>query len=379
MSLEVIPLLGIPEVEPGDDLAELLAPSLAANAASDGDVLVVTQKVVSKAEGRIVPADERDAWIARESAAIVARRGDLLITRTRHGLVCANAGVDASNVREGFLTLLPEDADASAERLGKELAARLALGSLGVVVSDTFGRPWREGVVDVAIGCAGLPAVVDLRGTPDAHGRALETTVVALADAVAAAAGLVMTKADAIPAALVRGLPVVAPAPPGRAVDLIRRPEDDLFRESTLEAVSSARATVSFGAGSLPGGALEDAIGAVTGDVEGRWAFLVLSSAEARLRVLGTIPPAVGRRLEAAGALVVPILRSEPATRVGTLLDGGAAIGRLLVALRARGLGAAWDPDVEVDADGIRSALQLDDAWRPLGVVGVGPADAPAR
>jgi coenzyme F420-0:L-glutamate ligase/coenzyme F420-1:gamma-L-glutamate ligase len=374
VSLEVIPVLGIPEVEPGDDLAGLLAPSLAANAASDGDVVVVTQKVVSKAEGRIVPADERDAWIARETAAIVARRGELVITRTRHGFVCANAGVDASNVREGFLTLLPEDADASAERLSKELAARLDLGSLGVVVSDTFGRPWREGVVDVAIGCAGLPALVDLRGTPDARGRALETTVVALADAVAAAAGLVMTKAGGIPAALVRGLPAVASAPPGRAADLIRRPQDDLFRESALEAVSSARATGSFGAGPLPDGALEEAIEAAIDDGE-RSAFVVLSSPEARRRLLGTLTPAGRRALEPAQALVVPTVRSDAASAHATFLDGGAAIGRLLVALRGRHLAAAWDPALAIDPEAIRSALGLDDPWRSLGVVGVGPPD----
>ena len=163
MTIELIPLEGLPEIEPGDDLAALLEPSLAANAASDGDVVAITQKVVSKAEGRIVPAEDRAAWIERESVGVVARRGDLVITRTRHGFVCANAGVDASNVREGFLTLLPEDPDASAERLQKELSARLGLTHLGVVITDTFGRPWREGVVDVAIGCAGLPP---LHGPP---------------------------------------------------------------------------------------------------------------------------------------------------------------------------------------------------------------------
>jgi len=374
VNLEVIPLLGVPEVEPGDDLAELLAPSLAAKAAGDGDVVVVTQKIVSKAEGKIVPADERDVWIARETAAVVARRGEVVITRTRHGFVCANAGVDASNVREGFLTLLPEDADASAERLSKELAARLDLGSLAVVVSDTFGRPWREGVVDVAIGCAGLPAVVDLRGTPDALGRPLETTVVALADAVAAAAGLVMTKADRIPAALVRGFPAVAPAAPGRAADLIRRPEDDLFRESALQAVTSARATGSFGDGPLPDGALEEAIEAAIDGGEERAAFVVLSSPEARRRLLASLTPAGRRMLEPARALVVPTVRAGAASADATLLEGGAAIGRLLVALRGRHLAGAWDAEAEIDRSVIRSAIELPDAWRPLGVVGVGPA-----
>ncbi|HEV2951727.1 MAG TPA: coenzyme F420-0:L-glutamate ligase, partial [Actinomycetota bacterium] len=163
MTIELIPLEGLPEVEPGDDLAALLEPALAAKAASDGDVVAVTQKIVSKAEGRMVPGEDRAAWVRRETVDVVARRGDLVITRTRHGFVCANAGVDASNVREGFLTLLPEDPDASAQRLQKELSARLGLSRLGVVITDTFGRPWREGVVDVAIGCAGLPALVDLR------------------------------------------------------------------------------------------------------------------------------------------------------------------------------------------------------------------------
>ena len=208
MTIELIPLEGLPEIEPGDDLAGLLEPLLAANAASDGDVVAITQKVVSKAEGRIVPAEDRASWIERESVGVVARRGDLVITRTRHGFVCANAGVDASNVRDGFLTLLPEDPDASAERLQKDLSARLGLTHLGVVITDTFGRPWREGVVDVAIGCAGLPPLLDLRGTVDDRGHQLETTVVAFADAVAAASGLVMTKTARVPAALVRGLDV---------------------------------------------------------------------------------------------------------------------------------------------------------------------------
>ncbi|HEX6399473.1 MAG TPA: coenzyme F420-0:L-glutamate ligase, partial [Actinomycetota bacterium] len=194
MTVEILPLEGLPEVSPGDDLATLLEPPLRPLAPRDGDVLVVTQKIVSKAERRLVPASDRAGWIERESDEVVARRGDLLIARTRHGFVCANAGVDASNVPAGLLTLLPEDPDASAERLRVDLGARLGPVDLGVVITDTFGRPWREGVVDVAIGCAGLAPLVDLRGTADDRGRALDTTVVALADAVAAAGGLVMTK-----------------------------------------------------------------------------------------------------------------------------------------------------------------------------------------
>jgi coenzyme F420-0:L-glutamate ligase/coenzyme F420-1:gamma-L-glutamate ligase len=379
MSVEVIPLRGIPEVEPGDDLATLLEAPLAANAASEGDVVVVTQKIVSKAEGRIVPSAERDAAIARETTTVVARRGDLVITRTRHGFVCAAAGVDASNVRAGFLTLLPEDPDGSAERLQKELTARLGLERFGVVVSDTFGRPWREGVIDVSIGCAGLPAIVDLRGTTDAHGRELETTVVAFADAIAAAAGLVMTKADGIPAALVRGLPAdLSEAPSGRVADLIRRPEDDLFLESALVAVASSRPTGMFGPGEIPAGALEEAIEAAIEATAGRSSFVVLASEASRRRLLSTMPSADPSVFDTAAALLVPIVRSSPDAGDASALDGGAAIGRLLVALRARHLAASWDARLPFDPDAIRSALDLDRSWRPAGVVGVGPAAVPA-
>jgi coenzyme F420-0:L-glutamate ligase/coenzyme F420-1:gamma-L-glutamate ligase len=189
VTVQLIPIHGVPEVRPGDDLAAVLEPRLRAAAIRDGDALAVTQKIVSKAEGRLVPDGERAAWIERETVDVVARRGDLVIARTRHGFVCANAGVDASNVPAGLLSLLPEDPDASAERLSKELGASLGLEHLPVVVTDTFGRPWREGVVDVAIGCAGLAPLLDLRGSADDRGRALETTVVALAVAGAGGGG----------------------------------------------------------------------------------------------------------------------------------------------------------------------------------------------
>lgn len=231
MTVEILPVEGLPEVGPGDDLGSILVSPLRRLGARDGDVIAVTQKIVSKAEGRLVPADERATWLERESTRVVARRGDLVIARTRHGFVCANAGIDASNVPSGLLSLLPEDPDESAEQLRTDLAARLGLGRLGVVITDTFGRAWREGVVDVAIGCAGLPALLDLRGTADDQGRALETTVIAFADAVAAATGLVMTKTARVPAALVRGLaPTLQDALPTPARTLVRRPEDDLFR-----------------------------------------------------------------------------------------------------------------------------------------------------
>jgi coenzyme F420-0:L-glutamate ligase/coenzyme F420-1:gamma-L-glutamate ligase len=234
VGVEVHPVPGLPEVRAGDDLVALIRTALAEHgpALADGDVVVVTQKVVSKAEGRVVPEqpDGKAAWVAREARRIVARRGDLVIAETRHGFVCANAGVDASNVPPGTLSLLPEDPDRSAERLRASLE-RATGARLGVVITDTFGRPWRRGLVNVAIGCAGLPSLVDLRGTADAGGRPLEVTVVALADEIAAASGLVMGKSDGVPVAVVRG--VALDGDPAPAAAMIRPPEEDLFRTSS--------------------------------------------------------------------------------------------------------------------------------------------------
>ncbi len=234
--IEIWPVEGLPEIVHDDDLAAMLAEPLRSMGARDADVVAVTQKIVSKAEGRVVPdgGDGRSVWVTRETRRVVARRGDLIIAETHHGFVCANAGVDASNVEEGFVSLLPVDPDASAEALRASLAQRLGLSRLGVVITDTFGRPWRNGLVNVAIGCAGLPAIIDLRGNADHHGRALEVTVVALADEVAAASGLVMGKSARVPVALIRGVDLTAGAP-GRAVDLIRAPDEDLFREGVIE------------------------------------------------------------------------------------------------------------------------------------------------
>jgi dehydro coenzyme F420 reductase / coenzyme F420-0:L-glutamate ligase / coenzyme F420-1:gamma-L-glutamate ligase len=377
VTVELIPLQGLPEVRPGDDLAAMLEPALAANAASDGDVVVITQKVVSKAEGRVVPSDDRAGWIDRETVGVVARRGDLVIARTRHGFVCANAGVDASNIRTGFLTLLPEDPDASAERLQKELLAGLGLSRLGVVITDTFGRPWREGVLDVAIGCAGLAPLVDLRGTTDDRGRLLETTVVAFADAVAAASGLVMTKTGRVPAALVRGLEATpGGAPPGPARALVRAAEEDLFRESTMVALSSTRRSRSFAVGSVPREAVEDAVrtacAAASGD---RWLFVVLDSPASRRRLLLATGASERAALEAAPVLIVPCMNrrdghEEPDQRL--LLSGGAGIRNLVLALHAQHLGWSWDPGIAFEPDRVREALALDDGWLPLGVVAAG-------
>jgi len=230
--LQVVPIVGVPEIEPGADLAGILADAALAHGLRDGDCLVVTQKVVSKAEGRLVDVDlgdpeSRRRLIESESVRVLRRRDELLITETPHGFVCANAGVDFSNVPGGRAALLPVDPDRSARRFRDVLIGRGVTAA--VVISDTFGRPWRQGVCDVAIGVAGLRAVVDLRGTADAVGRELQATEVAIADEVAEAAELVMGKDRSVPAAFVRGLD---PAwfGDGSAASLVRPPRDDLFR-----------------------------------------------------------------------------------------------------------------------------------------------------
>jgi coenzyme F420-0:L-glutamate ligase/coenzyme F420-1:gamma-L-glutamate ligase len=239
--LRIIPVRGLPEVRAGDDLAALIAGAVDL---ADGDVVVVAQKVVSKAEGRVVRLDELEPSerarelagdedprkleaILREAAEIVRVRPPLVITRTRHGFTCASAGVDASNAPErGMLVLLPVDPDASARHL-RERFRKLVGAEVGVIVSDSFGRPWRAGTTDVALGAAGVDVLRDLRGTRDRIGYELRSTQIAVADELAGAAELVMGKADGIPAAVVRGVSVGGD---GDARELVIPPDRDLFR-----------------------------------------------------------------------------------------------------------------------------------------------------
>jgi coenzyme F420-0:L-glutamate ligase/coenzyme F420-1:gamma-L-glutamate ligase len=230
--LEVFAVEGIPEVRAGDDLAGLIAaaePSL-----QDGDVVVVTQKVVSKAEDAMVRIDQADprghkAIVEDQSVRIVRRRGDLIISETKHGFICANAGVDLSNVEDGWAALLPEDSDRSARRIRDGLRAALGV-EVAVIVSDTFGRPWRRGLTDVAIGCAGIRAIVDLRGTPDSLGRELQVTEVCVVDELASAAELVMGKATGVAAAVVRGVDAAWLGRGEVHAEVVRPPQEDLFR-----------------------------------------------------------------------------------------------------------------------------------------------------
>ena len=227
---------GIGEITPQDQLGKLIAEACRQEPngpLQNNDVLVVTQKIVSKAEGRLVPIDASDPLshkqlVEDEAVRIVRRRGDLIITETRHGFVCANSGIDLSNVERGYAALLPIDSDKSARRIRDVISATLGV-SVGVIVSDTFGRPWRKGLTDVAIGVAGIAGVVDLRGTPDSLGRIMQVTEVAVADELASAAELVMGKSSGIPVAVIRG----ADETWFRNSDineLVRPPQEDLFR-----------------------------------------------------------------------------------------------------------------------------------------------------
>jgi coenzyme F420-0:L-glutamate ligase/coenzyme F420-1:gamma-L-glutamate ligase len=411
--VELIPVEGLPEIRPGDDLVVLLAPELEALGVRDGDVVAVTQKIVSKAEGRMV-ADEgegRSAWIERETTRVVARRGDLVISETRHGFVCANAGVDASNVAGGFVTLLPEDPDGSAEHLRAGLEERLGV-SLAVVITDTFGRAWRRGLVNVAIGCAGLPAIVDLRGTTDHEGKLLEATMVALADEVAAASGLVMGKTANVPVAIVRG--VAAEAPPSPASELVRPADEDMFRESPLLSVSARRTIRAFGEGEVPREAVEEAVrAACTAPAPHHtrpWRFTALTSPAAKRSLLAAMAEAwradllgdrtsqetIERRLSksdavlgAAPMLIVPWVTFAGSHTYGDaerahaeqemfLLSAGAAIQNLLLALHAQGVASCWISSTLFCQEETRAVLGMGDEWSALGIVAAGRMPAGA-
>ena len=247
-SLEVFPVLGLPEIQPGDDLAAMLLNACKKQRLGirTGDIFVVAHKIVSKAEGRIValnsvnPSEQSIQWageynkdphlfqlILNETQRIVRMDRGVIISETRHGFVCANAGVDTSNVPEGHAILLPKDPDRSARDLQKRLTKQSGV-FVGIIVSDTFGRPWREGIVNVALGVAGLPALDDYRGRRDRMGKTMQATLIARADEIACAAELVMGKSRGVPIALVRGLNYSSRSGSGR--QLLRSPERDLFR-----------------------------------------------------------------------------------------------------------------------------------------------------
>jgi coenzyme F420-0:L-glutamate ligase / coenzyme F420-1:gamma-L-glutamate ligase len=402
---------GLPEISPGADLARLIgdaAPDL-----RSGDIVVVTSKIISKAEGRVIRAD-RERAIDAEAVRVVARRGPTRIAETRHGLVLAAAGVDASNTAPGTVVLLPEDPDGSARRLRKALAGRRGV-SVGVVITDTMGRPWRVGQTDTAIGAAGLAPLRDHRGQPDTFGTTMEVTIAAVADEIAAAADLVKGKTAQVPVAIVRGLAelVTESDGPGAAA-LVRPAAEDMFRLGAADVLPARRTVREFTAEAVDPEAIRRAIAAaLTAPAPHHsepWRFAVVESPRARTALLddmlaawtadlrgdGFTEEQIARRtrrgepLRRAPLIIVPCLvaeaahrypdqRRSAAERAMFLVAMGAAVQNLLVALAVEGLGSCWVSSTLFCPEVAAGALGLPSDWEPMGAVGVGHPAAPAR
>jgi len=410
MNVTVTPVEGMPEVTAGADLAGLIAE--AATGLADGDILVITSKIVSKAEGRVVRADREQA-IDAESVRLVARRGPTRIVETRQGLVLAAAGVDASNTPPGTVVLLPEDPDGSARRLRKALMDRLGV-RLGVVVTDTLGRPWRAGQTDAAIGVAGVAPLRDYRGTADTFGMALEVSVAAVADELAGAGDLVKGKAAGIPVAVVRGLADLVTETDGPGAQALIRPAaEDMFRYGSADVLAARRTVRDFTGDPVdPAAVTRAVVAAVTAPAPHHstpWRFVVLESAAARTALLddmlaawitdlrgdGFTEDQIARRvrrgepLRRAPLLIVPCLHAEAAHRYPDdrrnaaeremfLVAMGAAVQNLLVALAVEGLGSCWVSSTMFCRPVVTKALGLPPEWEPMGAVGVGHPAAPA-
>jgi coenzyme F420-0:L-glutamate ligase/coenzyme F420-1:gamma-L-glutamate ligase len=412
--VEVSGISGIPEVSPGDDLASLIADAAASNGLGllDGDILVVTSKIVSKAEGLIARSSREDA-ITAERVRVVARRGPTTIAQTRHGFVMAAAGVDESNTEPGTVVLLPPDPDESARGLRKALRDRLGV-RLGVIVTDTMGRAWRSGQTDTAIGAAGVLPARDHRGEMDTFGNTLEVTVAAIADEIAAAGDLVKGKALQIPVALVRGLPGLltdADGPGARA--LIRDPAEDMFRLGAADVIPARRTVRSFTDEPVDTEAVRRAIAAaVTAPAPHHsepWRFVVVLSEPARTALLDAMLAAwiddlrrdgfteeqISRRtkrglpLREAPLIVVPCLemsaahaypdeRRSRAEQAMFTVAIGAAVENFLVALAVENLGSAWISSALFCQDVAAAALELPEGWLPMGAIAIGhPGGSP--
>jgi coenzyme F420-0:L-glutamate ligase / coenzyme F420-1:gamma-L-glutamate ligase len=408
--IQITGVTGLPEVTEGTDLAQLI--EAAVPDLRDGDILVVTSKVISKAEGRLVAMDREQA-IDAEMVRLVAQRGPARIVETRHGLVMAAAGVDNSNTPPGTVALLPVDPDASARRLRKDLAGRLDR-QIGVVITDTLGRPWRIGQTDAAIGAAGITPVRDHRGQHDSFGNLLEVTLTAVADEIAAAADLVKGKTGGVPVAVLRGLAefVTTGDGPGAAA-LIRPPAEDMFRFGSVDVPLARRTVREFSAQPVDGDAVRRAIdAALTAPAPHHsvpWRFAVVESAGARRELLdamlaawradltadGMTTEQIERRvrrgepLRRAPLIIVPCLvadaahdypdeRRSAAERAMFLVSMGAGVQNLLVSLAAQGLGSCWVSSTLFCPEVAAGALGLPPDWEPMGAVGVGHPASPA-
>jgi coenzyme F420-0:L-glutamate ligase / coenzyme F420-1:gamma-L-glutamate ligase len=417
MRIEVFGVEGLPEIEGDTDLATLIADR---STVRDGDVVVVTSKVISKAEGRVVevdPADRERArreWAERETVRVVARRDDLIIAETAGGFVCANAGVDGSNLPPDRLALLPLDPDGSAERLRAGLKQRGA--DVGVVISDTFGRAWRVGQTNVAVGVAGVAAVRDHRGDKDTYGSLLEATVIAVADEIAGAAELVMGKTEGVPVAIVRGLPVTAFGE-STARELLRPAGEDLFRTGAMETIELRRSVRAFARRAVPREVVERAVAAAAtapsphgSRAPKPWRFVWLRNETPRGRFLEVMENAwrvdlqsdrtpedvvterVGRSRRLLGEAPVllacftslahadryPDARRLLAEREMFLASTGAALQNLMLALSAQGVGSCWLSTSLFCGEESVEALGLGAEWQAVGCVIAGyPAEQP--
>ncbi|MFD0734195.1 coenzyme F420-0:L-glutamate ligase [Planotetraspora mira] len=412
VAITITGIPGLPEVQAGDDIARLVAKAVPA--LEDGDVLVVTSKIVSKAEGRVREGDSRTAAIEEETVRVVARRGDTVIAQTRHGFVMAAAGVDASNTSPGTILLLPEDPDGSARRIRDGLRETLGV-EVGVIVSDTFGRPWRHGLTDVAIGAAGVRPLDDLRGRTDSYGNPLNATVTALADEIAAAGELVKGKLGGVPIAIVRGLAELVTADDGPGARVLIRPADeDMFRYGSADVVFARRTIREFSREEVDPAAVRRAVAAAVAAPAPHhttpWRFVLLETPGARTELLDAMRAAwiddlrsdgfseesIARRvkrgdvLRNAPYLVVPCLvmegshtyrddRRNASEREMFVVATGAGVENLLVQLAVEGLGSAWVSSTMFCRDVVRKVLDLPQSWDPMGAVAVGHAAGPAR
>ncbi len=426
-TIEILPVTGLPEFRPGDNLGAAIA--AAAPWLSDGDVVVVTSKVVSKCEGRLVPAPEdeeardqlRRKLVDDEAVRVLARKGRTLITENRLGLIQAAAGVDGSNVGRAELALLPVNPDASAAGLRAELRERLDV-TVGVVITDTMGRAWRNGQTDAAIGAAGLTVLHNYSGSIDRHGNELVVTEIAVADEVAAAADLVKGKLTGLPVAVVRGLPKTAVADEtSTARELLRAGEEDLFWLGTAEALELGRQQAQllrrsvrrFGDEPVPpelvDAAVAEALTAPAPHHTRPVRFVWLRTLATRTRLLdrmkdkwrvdlsgdGRSADSIERRvargqiLYDAPEVVIPFMVPDgahaypdaartDAEHTMFTVAAGAAVQALLVALAVRGLGSCWIGSTIFAADLVRTELELPPDWEPLGAVAIGYSADPA-